>query len=76
MKTNCSRRQFLGAMGMTAGAAIASPKLLNAIQAPASPVAIGLCREYDRQVVEVLSTMFDQLGGLQPLVKGKTVSSS
>jgi uncharacterized protein (DUF362 family) len=74
MKTNCSRRQFLGAMGMTAGAAIASPKLLNALQAPASPVAIGLCREYDRQVVDVLSTMFDQLGGLQPLVKGKTVS--
>ena len=74
MTMNCSRRQFLGAMGMTAGAAIASPKLLNALQAPASPVAIGLCREYDRQVVEVLSTMFDQLGGLQPLVKGKTVA--
>lgn len=61
-------------MGMTAGAAMTSPKLLNALQAPASPVAIGLCREYDRQVMEVLSTMFDQLGGLKPLVKGKTVS--
>lgn len=26
MKTNCSRRQFLGAVGMAAGAAMAQPK--------------------------------------------------
>ena len=74
MKTDCSRRQFLGAMGMAAGAYIAKPSLLTAERAPASPVAIGMCREYDRQVVDVLSTMFDQLGGLQSLVRGKTVA--
>ena len=74
MKTNCSRRTFLGAMGMAAGAYIAKPSLLTAERAPASPVAIGLCREYNRQVTDVLSTMFDQLGGLKPLVKGKTVA--
>jgi uncharacterized protein (DUF362 family) len=74
MNTNLSRRTFLGAMGMAAGAYVAKPSLLAAERAPASPVAIGICREYDRQVTSVLSTMFDQLGGLKPLVKGKTVS--
>jgi len=48
--------------------------LLSAERAPASPVAIGICPEYNRQVVDVLSTMFDQLGGLQKLVGGKTVA--
>ena len=74
MRMNCSRREFLGAMGMAAGAYIAKPSLLKAQRAPASPVAIGMCREYDRQVVDVLSTMFDQLGGLPSLVRGKTVA--
>jgi uncharacterized protein (DUF362 family) len=35
---------------------------------------VGLCSEYNRQVVDVLSAMFDQLGGLQKLVSGKTVA--
>jgi uncharacterized protein (DUF362 family) len=61
-------------MGMAAGAYVAKPSLLAAERAPASPVAIGICQEYDRQVTSVLSTMLDQLGGLKPLVKGKTVS--
>ena len=74
MKMSCSRRDFLGAMGMAAGAYIAKPSLLSAERAPASPVAIGICPEYNRQVVDVLSTMFDQLGGLQKLVGGKTVA--
>jgi uncharacterized protein (DUF362 family) len=74
MKPNCSRRDFLGTMGMAAGAYAVAPALLSAVQAPASRVAIGLCAEYDRQVADVLSTMFDQLGGLQRLVGGKTVA--
>ena len=74
MRMSCSRRDFLGAMGMAAGAYIAKPSLLSAERAPASPVAIGICPEYNRQVVDVLSTMFDQLGGLQKLVGGKTVA--
>ena len=74
MKRSCSRRDFLGAAGMAAGALIAGPRILSAVQAPASRVAIGLCPEYDRQVSEVLSTMFDQLGGLDKLVRGKTVA--
>ncbi|HEV2487270.1 MAG TPA: DUF362 domain-containing protein [Terracidiphilus sp.] len=74
MRMNCSRREFLGAMGMAAGAYVAKPSLLSAERASASPVAIGICPEYNRQVVDVLSTMFDQLGGLQKLVRGKTVA--
>jgi uncharacterized protein (DUF362 family) len=61
-------------MGMAAGAYVAHPVRGFAVPVQASRVAIGLCPEYDRQVAEVLSTMFDQLGGLGPLVRGKTVA--
>jgi uncharacterized protein (DUF362 family) len=74
MKMKSTRRDFLGAMAMSAGACIARPALLSAVAAPASRVAIGLCPTYDHQVSNVLSTMFDQLGGLGPLVRGKSVA--
>lgn len=74
MKMNYSRREFLGAMGMAAGAALAQPALATTMKTPASRVAIGVCPEYNKQVSDVLSTMFDQLGGLQKLVQGKTVA--
>ena len=70
----CSRRQFLGAAALAAGAYIAPPSIHAAHQAPAGRVAVGLCSEYNRKVVDVLSTMFDQLGGLEKLVRGKTVA--
>jgi uncharacterized protein (DUF362 family) len=73
-KSSWSRRRFLGAAGMVAGAAVAQPVLKSVANAPSSRVAIGMCPEYNRQVTEVLSTMFDQLGGLQKLVAGKTVA--
>ncbi len=69
-----SRRQFLGIAGAVAGAAIARPALASINSAPSSRVAIGSCPEYDRQVSQVLSAMFDQLGGLEKLVRGKTVA--
>jgi uncharacterized protein (DUF362 family) len=74
MKLRYSRREFLGVAGMAAGAAIAQPALASIIPAPSSRVAIGICPEYDRQVSDVLSAMFDQLGGLEKLVQGKTVA--
>jgi uncharacterized protein (DUF362 family) len=74
MKSSCSRREFLGVAGMAAGAAIAHPALASIVPAPSSRVAIGICQEYDGQVSPVLSVMFDQLGGLQKLVRGKTVA--
>jgi len=74
MKRIYDRRDFIGAMGMTVGAAIAPPPMLSALHGPGNRVAIGLCSEYDHQVASVLSTMFDQLGGLSRLVNGKTVA--
>jgi len=74
MKSRCSRREFLGVVGMAAGAAIANPALASITPAPSSRVAIGICPEYDRQVSQVLSAMFDQLGGIEKLVRGKTVA--
>ncbi|HEY1648559.1 MAG TPA: DUF362 domain-containing protein [Terracidiphilus sp.] len=74
MKMPCSRRDFLGAMSMAAGAYVAQPGLLRSQRLPATRVAVGMCPEYNRQVVDVLSTMFDQLGGIDGLVRGKTVA--
>lgn len=74
MKTNFSRRDFLGTVSLAAGATIVRPALAATFKASSSRVAIGECPEYDRRVGEVLSTMFDQLGGIQKLVAGKTVA--
>ena len=42
--------------------------------APAAPVAIARCPSYDDGLTAALGTMFDQLGGLARIVKGKTVT--
>ena len=70
----CSRRKFLGAMGATAGAWLARPLVPLARPAPAGRVAVGMCPEYGAGVVATMQTMFDQLGGLEQLVRGKTVA--
>jgi uncharacterized protein (DUF362 family) len=41
---------------------------------PATPVAVARHAAYDDELTAVLSKMFDQLGGLGRLVKGKTVT--
>jgi len=74
MKTACSRRKFIAAMGATAGAWLARPAMPLARTVPASRVAVGTCHEYGPEVVGVLGNMFDQLGGLEGLVRGKTVA--
>jgi uncharacterized protein (DUF362 family) len=74
MTTPCSRRNFISTAAMAAAAAAARPLFASTLNAPARPVAIGLCPEYDRQVTDVLARMFDQLGGLPRLVNGKTVA--
>jgi uncharacterized protein (DUF362 family) len=61
-------------MGMAAGAVVARPLVASSLQTQSSRVAIGQCQEYDRHVGEVLATMFDQLGGIDKLVQGKTVA--
>lgn len=57
-------------------AMIAATPLLRADTkpAPATPVAIAKCASYEEDVTARLATMFDQLGGLQSLVRNKTVT--
>lgn len=66
-----SRREVLGGL---AAASIAFSKVSFAKPAPTSTVAIARCRSYDDDLTGKLSAMFDQLGGLGPLVKNKTVA--
>ncbi len=74
MTTTCSRRKFMGAMGAAAGAWLARPMMSLARAVPAGRVAVGTCREYGPEVTGTLAKMFDQLGGLEGLVRGKTVA--
>src|SRR5271157_1019520 len=74
MTTTCSRRKFMGVMGAAAGAWLARPMMSLARAVPAGRVAVGVCREYDADVTGTLAKMFDQLGGLERLVRGKTVA--
>jgi uncharacterized protein (DUF362 family) len=71
----CSRRQALRVVGGAAMGYWLAPLgfALNS-KAPGASVAVGACPEYERGVASTLSTMFDQLGGLQKLVSGKTVA--
>ena len=62
MKTNFSRREFLAAASLAAGA-MAAPGVASVLKTQATRVAIGQCAEYNRQVTDVLSAMFNQLGG-------------
>jgi hypothetical protein len=57
-------------------ATIAAAPLLNAAnpEAPAAPVSIAKCATYDEDVQAKLATLFDQLGGLERLVRNKTVT--
>ena len=64
----------MGAIGATAGMWLARPARFLARAVPASRVAVGMCHAYGPQVLDVLGSMFDQLGGLEGLVRGKTVA--
>ena len=57
-------------------AMISSAPLLKAAEtaAPAAPVSIAKCASYDEDLTAKLAAMFDQLGGLEKLVRNKTVT--
>jgi len=60
------------AAGTSAAAAVALPQLSKA-SAPSSRVAIVRCRDYTTFQGQ-LSSAFDQIGGIEKLVRGKTVA--
>jgi len=70
---NVTRRELLALGG---GAVLASSRVLNAATTPvARTVSIAKCATYsDDEVYSNLKTMFDQLGGLPKIVRGKTVT--
>jgi len=66
-----SRRNVLAASGTAALTAVGMPKLLRA-DAPSSPVSIVRCKDYG-DFPRQLASAFDQIGGIEKLVRGKTV---
>lgn len=52
----------------------ASAAMVRAEGAPAPPVSIARCASYNEDLAGILSTMFDQIGGLPRLVANKTVT--
>jgi len=68
--TRIRRREWL-ASGL--GLGLAGCSWTNAA-APGSKVSVARCTEYGSALYPVMRTMFDQLGGIGGLVKGKTVA--
>ena len=73
-KTICSRRKFLNVAGATAGIWLARPATFFAHPASTNRVAVGLCADYGPPVLTAMAKLFDQLGGMERLVRGKTVA--
>jgi uncharacterized protein (DUF362 family) len=67
---SCSRRQFLGA----AAVAAITPRFLSATPSPAARVAIAKTKTYGPELIPLMDRMFDQIGGIAALVRGKTVA--
>ena len=68
-----SRRRFLA--GSTAVVGLGLGRLVPfATAGPAATVAVGKCDGYGPELVSTLARMFDQVGGLGRLVKGRTVA--
>lgn len=77
MQPQCRRRSFLRVAGASMLAPIVAPSLRAGVarSAPSSPVGIARCRRYDPgAVLAELKGLMDKLGGLRPLVEGKTVA--
>jgi uncharacterized protein (DUF362 family) len=74
MQKNLTRREFMRGLSAAAAGACLAPARLLATAAPTAPVAVARCMSYGPEVVSTLARMFDQLGGLRKLVKGKTVA--
>ena len=69
-----TRRSLLANAGLAAaGVGLLSRSAFSA-EAPAAPVALARCDSYGAEVLPTLKKMFDQIGGLGRLVKGKTVA--
>ena len=74
MQHGPTRREWIWKTASAVSGAWLAGSSGRAAQAPASPVAVARARTYDpNELVAVFGRMFEQLGGLEGLVKGKTV---
>ena len=74
--TGCdlTRRSLLGNAGLAALGAGVLSRSAAAVEAPAARVALVRCVSYGADLLPALTRAFDSLGGLEGLVKGKTVA--
>lgn len=69
---NISRREFVAGWGAAGLAMLHTARMRASV--PTAPVAVARCRSYGAEFLAATEKMFDQLGGMGRLVKGKTVT--
>ena len=74
MLHSMTRRTWIAGAGALAGGSLVFPKRMCGAEAPAAAVTVASCRSYGPELVPAMEKMFDQLGGLGRIVKGKTVA--
>lgn len=74
MSRHVNRREFIQGLSAAAAGFYLAPSRLWANAAPTAPVAVARCATYGPEVRATLATLFDQLGGIDKLVRGKTVA--
>ena len=74
MRQDITRRELLAGAGVGVGALLGRPAWSRAVTAPAGKVTVARCKTYGTELAPTLEKVFDQLGGLGGLVKGKTVA--
>jgi uncharacterized protein (DUF362 family) len=79
MARSIDRRGFMQGLGVAAAGLCCWPvrdlfAAAGVRSAPTAPVAVGRCGEYGAAVRPALAALFDQLGGLERIVKGKSVA--
>lgn len=74
MNEQTNRRAFLQGIGTgAAGVYLSGLNLFGSSRVPTAPVAVAQCPEYGPQARATLAKLLDQIGGLERLVRGKTV---
>ena len=69
------REWLLRTASLVSGGCVAGLTSARAASAPTAPVSVARCGTYDPgALVPALNRMFDQIGGLGRIVKGKTVA--
>jgi len=80
MPKHIDRREFIQGLSAAAALGVCNWPVRSLLadsavrRAPTAPVAIAKCADYGPAVRATLASLFDQIGGLDRIVKGKTVA--